>query len=153
MKTIRDLELKVKRLTKTALLPEKNNPSDAGFDVFSDEEIEVSDNVCLISTGIAIEIPEGYYGRLKGRSGLTAKTNLRVHEGTIDSGYRGEVKVMVQAHGGYSVERGDKIAQLIIQPLPDIEVLEVDELSDTDRGSKGFGSSGIKKEIREVING
>lgn len=149
------MELKVKRLSSTAKLPKKNNLSDAGFDIFSDEEycIVRDGKVETVSTGLAIEIPEGYYGRLTGRSGLSIKTPLRVIEGVIDSGYRGELKIMCELYPlknyydnnleiGYEFFRGDKIAQLIIQPLPSFEVIEVDELTKSDRGDKGFGSAG-----------
>ncbi|MHA6585962.1 dUTP diphosphatase, partial [Aerococcus mictus] len=125
------LKLKVKRLTDTAKLPEKAHASDAGLDIFADEYITITKSFSeTVSTGIAVDIPKGYYGRLKGRSGLTSKTGLRVQEGTIDSGYTGEIKVMCdfkdnltpgQYTPGYLIRRGDKIAQLIIQPLPEIE--------------------------------
>ena len=116
-----------------------------------------------MSTGLSLDIQEGYYGRLKGRSGLTAKTALRVQEGTIDASYRGEIKVICELRAislitkyydismmigpgytdRYTIKRGERIAQLIIQPLPTVEVTEVDELDDTDRGEGGFGSTGI----------
>lgn len=152
------MQLKVKRLTDTAVLPVKAHQSDAGFDICADEcvMIEAGETV-TVSTGLSIAIPEGYYGRLKGRSGLTAKTLLRVQEGTIDANYRGEIKVicdiktkildqvidgMIYANN-LSFKRGERIAQLIIQPLPTVEVEEVDELDDTDRGAGGFRSTGI----------
>ena len=141
------MQLKIKRLTQTAKLPERAFPTEAGFDVFTDEEIMIESNQTVaISTGIALEIPDGYYGRLKGRSGLTLKSPLRVLEGTIDSSYRGEVKIMVEAVGKgctCDITKGAKIAQLIIQPLPYFEVVEVDELSQTVRGANGFGSTGV----------
>ena len=140
------MKLKVKRLTETAILPEKAFPTEAGFDLFADESVTIYDGETMtISTGIALEIPDDYYGRLKGRSGLTLKSPLRVLEGTIDSSYRGEVKVMVEVKKDctYHVPKGAKIAQLIIQPLPYFEVVEVDELSQSDRGENGFGSTGV----------
>lgn len=152
------MQLKVKRLTDTAVLPVKAHQSDAGFDICADEDVTINaGETVTVSTGLSVAIPEGYYGRLKGRSGLTAKTLLRVQEGTIDANYRGEVKVIcdikikflervidgaVYAHN-ISIKRGQRIAQLIIQPLPTVEVEEVDELDDTDRGDGGFGSTGI----------
>lgn len=157
------MKLKVKRLTKTAKLPHKAHTTDAGFDIFADETVVLSaGKTKAISTGLAIEIPEGYYGRLKGRSGLTSKTVLRVQEGTIDSGYRGEIKIIADVrpidlldvqessrvikvrYGAYQVHKGEKIAQLIIQPLPQFEVEEVEELNKTERGTNGFGSTGTK---------
>ena len=150
------MQLKVKRLTDTAVLPVKAHPTDAGFDICADEEtVDTVGTTTLVSTGLSIAIPEGYYGRLKGRSGLTAKTALRVQEGTIDSEYRGEVKIICDLRSitdretgiGYSrtypIAKGMKLAQLIIQPLPTVEVSEVDELDDTDRGEGGFGSTGV----------
>lgn len=152
------MQLKVKRLTDTAVLPVKAHPTDAGFDICADEDIRIdAGETVTVSTGLSIAIPEGYYGRLKGRSGLTAKTALRVQEGTVDANYRGEIKVIcdlrtltsVTMHtgpvisGGYPIKRGERIAQLIIQPLPTVEVVEVDGLDDTDRGEGGFGSTGI----------
>ena len=144
------MQLKVKRLSPSAKLPTKAHSSDAGFDIYADTtEVIPSGSTRLISTGIAIEIPEGYYGRLKGRSGLTSKTLLRVQEGTIDSNYRGEIKVICDSLDtelsdvGYMVAKGERIAQLIIQPLPKFEVVEVSDLSNSDRGSNGFGSTGV----------
>lgn len=140
------MHLKIKRLTQTAKLPERAFPTEAGFDVFTAEEIMIESNQTVaISTGIALEIPDGYYGRLKGRSGLTLKSPLRVLEGTIDSSYRGEVKIMadVKKDCSYHVPKSAKIAQLIIQTLPQFEVVEVDELSQSDRGENGFGSTGV----------
>lgn len=150
------MQLKVKRLTDTAVLPVKAHQSDAGLDICADEERNIySGQTACVSTGIAIAIPEGYYGRLKGRSGLTSKTALRVQEGTIDSEYRGEIKVICDVRDAMlsddvwndecylEITKGAKIAQLIIQPLPTVEVTEVNELDDTDRGEGGFGSTGI----------
>ena len=140
------MKLKVKRLTETARLPEKAFPTEAGFDIFTDEKITIERNQTVaIGTGIALEIPDGYYGRLKGRSGLTLKSPLRVLEGTIDSSYRGEVKVMAEVIEYYTchVPKGMKIAQLIIQPVPQFEIVEAGELSESDRGENGFGSTGV----------
>lgn len=155
------MRLKVKRLTETARLPEKAFTTEAGFDVFADEDVTIHNGETVaISTGIALEIPDGYYGRLKARSGLTLNSGLRVQEGTIDSSYRGEVKVIAEIKDleqiisqiGFTtssktnyfvIEKGMKIAQLIIQPVPQFEVVEADELSESDRGENGFGSTGV----------
>lgn len=136
------MKLNVKRLTETAKLPQRAHDTDAGFDIYADEDVELTESQ-LVSTGIAIEIPDYCYGRLKGRSGLTSKTPLRVQEGTIDADYRGEIKVMCDIKAPYKINKGDRIAQLIIQELPFVYVVEVDELSDTDRGFGGFGSTGV----------
>jgi dUTP pyrophosphatase len=155
------MQLKIKRLTQTAKLPERAFPTEAGLDVFADENVTIDNGETVaISTGIALEIPKGYYGRLKARSGLTLNSALRVQEGTIDSSFRGEMKVIAeikpfttfkdekifyqfQPSSPFTIEKGMKIAQLIIQPLPQIELLEVDELSQSDRGANGFGSTGV----------
>ncbi len=141
--------LKVKRLTATAVLPVKAHQSDAGFDICADMDITINaGETVAVPTGLSIAIPEGFYGRLKGRSGLTAKTSLRVQEGTIDASYRGEIKVTCEVSPGiydgkrvygHIINKGDKIAQLIIQPLPPVDMVEVTELDDTDRGDGGFG--------------
>lgn len=139
-------QLQVRLLTDTAQMPMKAHETDAGFDIFADETVTIkSGETKLVSTGISLAIPEGYYGRLKGRSGLTSRSSLRVQEGTIDSDYRGEVFVICEANalGDMTIEQGDKFAQLIIQPLPPIKAVEVKELDSTERGEGGFGSTGI----------
>ena len=149
MEEIEKMSLKVKRLTETAKLPVKNQEGDMGYDIFSDEDITLTTNKKdKISTGIAIELPKGYGAFLVGRSGLTSKTLLRINLGVIDNGYRGELHIMNDiiykgSNETVRIEKGDKIAQMIILPIFDGEVVEVDEVSETDRGDKGFGSSGI----------
>lgn len=154
------MQLKVKRLTETAKLPVKAHKTDAGFDIFSDEDLLISvGKTVTVSTGVSLSIQEGFYGRLKGRSGLSSKTALRIQEGTIDSDYRGEIKIICELREtsrheedeeilivtrDYQINHGDKIAQLIIQPLPPVDLVEVDELDDTERGQGGFGSTGAR---------
>ncbi|MFC0232738.1 dUTP diphosphatase [Vagococcus entomophilus] len=139
------MQLQVKRLTDTAKLPVKAHLTDAGFDMFSDEDVTIKNKTVAVSTGLSIAIEQGYYARLKARSGLTLKTPLRVLEGTIDADYRGEVKVIcdVKSNQSYEIKKGDKIAQLIIQPLPPVDLVEVKKLEDTKRGNGGFGSTGL----------
>ena len=135
------MQLKVKRLTDTAKLPVKNHATDAGFDIFANEDITVRTQ-STIKTGIALEIPTGYYAEIVGRSGLTSKTSFRVNKGVIDSDYRGEIGIMCETYKtAYKIKQGDKIAQMILYKLPEFEIEEVDELSDSERGAKGFGSS------------
>ena len=149
MEEIEKMSLKVKRLTETAKLPVKNQEGDMGYDIFSDEDITLTTNKKdKISTGIAIELPKGYGAFLVGRSGLTSKTLLRINLGVIDNGYRGELHIMNDiiykgSNETVRIEKGDKIAQLIVLPIFDGDVVEVNEVSKTDRGDKGFGSSGI----------
>ncbi|MBC9722239.1 MAG: dUTP diphosphatase [Lactobacillus sp.] len=150
------MKLQIKRLNNTAKLPEKAHKTDAGFDVFADEDITLlKGNMYDIKTGVSISIPNGFYGRLKARSGLTLKTPLNVKEGTIDAGYLGEVKVIANLKETgvdiYKIQKGDKIAQLIIQELPEFEIVEVTELGDSERGKHGFGSTGFRQVDNDVI--
>lgn len=144
------MELRVKRLTETAKLPTKNKAGDMGYDIYCDEDVTLDINkpIQAISTGIAIELPKGYGAFLVGRSGLTSGTLFRVNLGVIDNGYRGELKIMNQLYCGHAkkgvpkFKQGDKIAQLVVLPIFDAEVVEVNDLETSDRGDKGFGSSG-----------
>lgn len=160
-----------KKLTDDAILPIKEHASDSGFDLFANEEVMIGPNETLVvPTGIAIGLPEGYEAQVRPRSGVTSKTSLRVQLGTIDNSYTGEIGIIVDnmfqkppMHGGfappkaingefmrgptvgiqtYNIKKGDKLAQLVIQELPQIEAYEIEELPNTERGSAGFGSSG-----------
>lgn len=136
--------IKVKRLTPTAKLPTRNNPTDAGLDIYADETIIISSNICnIVKTGIAISIPDGYVALVKPRSGLAISKGIDTLAGVIDSSYRGEVKVVLDVRGVHTINQGDKIAQLLIQPVELWMPVEVDSLDETDRGDKGFGSSDI----------
>lgn len=138
--------LKVKRLTETAKLPTRAHPDDAGLDLYANENWLLSTaSRALINTNIIIAIPDGYVGLIWPRSGLAAKHGISVDAGVIDAGYRGPVKVLVTNSGDddYAVHRGDKIAQLLIQPVSLMEPVEVDCLDETDRNAGGFGSSGL----------
>jgi len=140
------MKLKVKKLVENAKLPERKREGDAGLDLYCIEDVEILPNeIKLISTGIAIEIPKGYFGLIKDRSGLASK-GLHVLAGVIDENYRGEVKVVMINLGKEKIklEKFSRIAQLIIIPYAKVEVEEVEELSETERGEKGFGSSGLK---------
>lgn len=138
--------LKVKRLTDTAKLPTRAHAGDAGLDLYADEAWLLSaTSRALINTHISIAIPHGYVGLIWPRSGLAAKHGISVDAGVIDAGYRGPVKVLVTNSGDddYAVHRGDKIAQLLIQPVSLMEPVEVGCLDETDRNAGGFGSSGL----------
>ncbi|MBU5682719.1 MAG: dUTP diphosphatase [Candidatus Aenigmatarchaeota archaeon] len=140
------MELKVKRLNESAKLPERKREGDAGLDLYSIEDIEINPNeIKLVSTGIAIEIPKGYVGIIKDRSGLATK-GLHVLAGVIDENYRGEVKIVLINLGKEKIflEKYSRVAQLLILPYLKCNVKEVEELSETERGDSGFGSSGIK---------
>lgn len=140
-------ELPVKRLTETAKLPDKANLFDAGLDLYCDEKEVVSlapGERKLFSTGISVAIPKGFVGLIWPRSGHAVKKGLDTMAGVIDSPYRGEVKVLLINHSNeYQVySPGDKIAQMLVQIIPDFTAVEVEDLDATSRGEKGFGSSG-----------
>lgn len=120
---------------------------DAGFDVESEDEVIIpAGESVLINTGLHLEIPPGWVGVLKSRSGLSVKFKLEVGAGVIDSGFEGEVRVHLYNFGidDYKVMKGNRIAQLLLLPVPDVEWIVVSELDgSSSRGEKGFGSSGV----------
>jgi dUTP pyrophosphatase len=139
--------VQVKRLTPTALLPTYATDGSAGADLYADETVVLLPNhFALISTGISVQIPRGYEGQVRPRSGLAAKHGVTVLNapGTIDSDYRGPVGVVLINHGWepFTVERGSRIAQLVIAPVARAAFIEADELDNTKRGEGGFGSTG-----------
>lgn len=139
------MKLKIKKLDSEAIVPHYAHSDDAGFDLFSIKDIEIAPGSRLqIQTGIAMEIPEDFVGLIWDKSGLSHKNGLKTLGGVIDSGYRGEVKVGLinLSNETYVLEKGHKIAQMIIQKKETCEIAEVDELSDTPRGEGGFGSTG-----------
>ena len=141
--------LKVKLINEEAVLPFQANKGDAGFDLFSAEEkIIKSGEAELISTGIIIELPEGTEAQIRPRSGLALKHSITVlnSPGTIDEGYRGEIKVILINHGkaDFIVEKHMRIAQMVIASVAKINLVQSEELSNTVRGEGGFGSSGTK---------
>ncbi|HID79514.1 MAG TPA: dUTP diphosphatase [Aquifex aeolicus] len=140
------LRLKVKKLREDARLPVRKRKGDAGLDLYSVENVILKPGEWkAVSTGIAIEIPQGYFGLVKDRSGLALKYALHCLAGVIDENYRGEVKVLLINLGNREVklEKHSRIAQLLIVPYLETEVEESENLSDTERGEKGFGSSGL----------
>ena len=142
------IRISVKRLDRDLPLPRYARPGDAGLDLYAAARtvIEPGSRVA-VPTGLAIEIPPGYAGFVLPRSGLALRhgiTNLNT-PGLIDAGYRGEVRVLLINHDPretVTIERGDRIAQLVVQAVECVELHEVDELSSTERGSGGFGSTG-----------
>ena len=139
------MELKVKRLTETAKLPEKAHQGDLGYDVFADEDKWIAPgDFKLVSTGISVLNNTYKYGFIiKDRSSIAMK-GLFTHAGVIDAGYTGEIKVLFHNNSATAIklERGDKIAQLVPTKVINFEVEEVDELFQTKRGENGFGSTG-----------
>jgi dUTP pyrophosphatase len=143
------MELKVKLINAAAKLPAYAHPGDAGMDLCSaeDKAIEPGQTV-LIKTGIKIELPAGTEAQIRPRSGLALNHSLTLlnSPGTIDEGYTGEIGIIMINHGKhlFKVEKGMKIAQMVIAPVLRVEITEVKELSDTSRGEGGFGSTGLK---------
>lgn len=144
------MNVKIKKLYDNAVIPTEGSGKAAGHDLYacldSDEVVIYPHTTLLVKTGIAMEIPDGYYGGVYARSGLSSKKGLRPGNcvGVIDSDYRGEIKVPLHNDSDIvqSIKTGDRIAQLIIQPYLSVEFEEADELSGTERGSGGFGHSG-----------
>jgi dUTP pyrophosphatase len=138
--------MKVKKLSHHARLPQKAHAGDLGYDLFAAEYATIHEGETkLISTGIAIQLPEGYGAIIRDRSSVATKRNLFVVAGVIDNGYTGEIKVAFHSTSDKfeQIHEGDKIAQLILIPTVDFAVEEVSELESLDgRGEKGFGSTG-----------
>ena len=140
-----ELKVKIKKLKESAKLPTKAHVTDAGYDLYADSQSIDKNYNMVYGTGIAVEIPKGYVGLVFPRSSI-ASTDIMLSNsvGVIDSGYRGEVMAKFKRVTGefntYKV--GDRIAQLIIIPYPDVVFEEVKELSSSDRGEGGYGSSG-----------
>ncbi|MEI6426017.1 MAG: dUTP diphosphatase [Candidatus Absconditabacteria bacterium] len=133
------------KLSEKAQIPQQATTSDAGYDLCSTETYTLKTGERkLFKTNISLAIPHGYYGRVAPRSGLAYKFGLDVLAGVIDSGYRGELGVIVINFGDdeYIINEGDKIAQLIIEKCHEIERTETDILPEADRGEGGFGSTG-----------
>ena len=164
-----------KRLSDTAVIPTRAHESDSGFDLVANEDVIIEPGETkVIPTGIAVELPDGYEAKVRPRSGVTAKTKLRVQLGTIDNGYTGEIGVIVDnvnsfradnfaslltyidgktrldnndglyGEGTYLIRKGDRIAQLVVQELPKVKAVEIDDFTeDSERGEGGFGSTGV----------
>ena len=159
--------LPVKIIREGALAPTKAHATDAGYDLYSAEEVRLgyddtdgtmetdiqlklykpivrpAQSHAIVKTGIAVAIPEGYYGRVAPRSGLSVKHCVEVGAGVVDSGYRGEIMVHLYSHGGkrLHIVPGDRIAQLIITTCASPVIQTVDMLPSSDRGAVDFGSS------------
>lgn len=142
------LKVKILRLVDSATLPKYEHEDDSGLDLFAIEEREIlPGETTLVGTGVSIELPQGTEAQIRPRSGLALKHSITVLNtpGTIDAGYRGEIGVILINHGKHSfkVLKGMKIAQMVIAPVLQAEIEEVDSLSETIRGEGGFGSTGV----------
>jgi dUTP pyrophosphatase len=141
------IELPIRRLRDEAVLPERAYAGDAGLDLAACDLHELGPGErAVVGTGLAIAIPEGYAGFVQPRSGLAARHGITVVNapGLVDSGYRGEIQVVLlntDTDEPFVVEPGMRIAQLVVLPVPELEVAEVEELPESERGVRGFGSS------------
>lgn len=140
-------ELPIQKLRDDAVVPTRAYAGDAGLDLASCERVELAPGArALVGTGLAIAIPAGHAGFVQPRSGLAAKHGITIVNtpGLVDSGYRGELKVVLlntDREETFVVEPGMRIAQLVVLPVPEVELAVVDELPATERGVRGFGSS------------
>jgi len=142
------MNVKINRLTPQARIPTRSNGTDAGYDLYAAADGRIDGKRRdIVNTGICIAIPEGYYGRIAPRSGLAVKHGIDVLAGVVDSGYRGEVGVVLQnlSYMDFEYKEGDRIAQLIIEKCHGVTWEEVEtekDLVSSERGEGGFGSSG-----------
>jgi dUTP pyrophosphatase len=140
------MNIKIKKLNENSIIPSYAHPDDAGLDLYTakDAYIKTQNTTVLIHTGIAIEIPEGYVGIIMDKSGISSKYGLKVLGGVIDSGYRGEIMVCLANIGNINLKivKGIKIAQMLIQKVEHPTIETVETLSESDRATGGFGSTG-----------
>ncbi|WP_200415960.1 dUTP diphosphatase [Virgibacillus salexigens] len=165
------MNLNIKKLNENAIIPTYAHETDAGFDLYAAEEVIIKpEKTRIIKTGLAIDVPKGYELQIRPRSGITTKTNLRVQLGTIDSGYKGEIGVIVdnistygevmnehhvklsdsyfKNHSSpvYYIFKGDKIAQAVLSPVIQASFNVVDDLGESERGVNGYGSTGVSND-------
>mmetsp|Transcript_78181 Transcript_78181/g.217110 ORF Transcript_78181/g.217110 Transcript_78181/m.217110 type:complete len:176 (+) Transcript_78181:70-597(+) len=141
--------MRVKRLRTTAVMPTRGSVEAAGFDLSADTPTVVpARGRAIVKTGLSIAIPEGTYARIAPRSGLAAKHGINVGAGVVDRDYRGEVGVVLFNHGpdDFTVQPGDRIAQLILEKVSMVPCVEVESLERTERGAGGFGSTGVAEQ-------
>jgi dUTP pyrophosphatase len=143
------ISIRVKKLVSDAVLPSFKSALASGADLCASESGTVAPGqVRLVSTGISVAIPKGYEIQIRSRSGLAAKSSVWVlnSPGTVDADYRGELKIILAnfGHGLFSFMKGDRLAQMVCVALPSVRYDEVDELDGTERGSAGFGSTGLQ---------
>jgi len=144
---VKNMKIKIKKLNDKATLPSRSSEADAGYDLYNlsdaHQRFEPGQR-SLVKTGISVAIPQGHYGRIAPRSGLAYKHGIDVLAGVIDSGYRGEVGVVIINLGdkAHLFEGGSRVAQLIIEKCHDVEWQESENLDDSERGDGGFGSTG-----------
>lgn len=142
------LKLKVKRIRKDIILPEYKTEGASGFDLSSSiDSLLKAGEFAVIPTGLIIEVPPGYEAQVRPRSGLAASNGIGVLNtpGTIDSDYRGEIKIVLFnfSDKDFNIRKGDRIAQLVISKIERVKIIEVENISGSERGTQGFGSTGI----------
>jgi dUTP pyrophosphatase len=141
------MKIPLKRLDPELSMPQRAHAGDAGIDLRAAESVQIpAEGWASVGTGVAVAIPDGYVGLVSPRSGLAARHGIGVANGPgiVDAGYRGELRVILINHGpeAVAIERGERIAQLVVVPMIEIEFEEVDELPESPRGDGGFGSTG-----------
>jgi dUTP pyrophosphatase len=142
------MKLKFKKINPVAILPKYQTPGASGFDLHSVDNLEVPiGRTVVVGTGLSVQVPYGYELQIRPRSGLSRDTGLMIKNspGTIDSDYRGEIKIIIYNTGerwGHYINYGDRIAQGVLVPVVQAEIEEVEGLDETSRGSGGFGSTG-----------
>ena len=138
--------LRVQRLNGSAIIPTRASSGAAGYDLYASEQGTIlAGKFALVHTGISIAVPPGHYGRIAPRSGLAVKKGIQVGAGVIDEDYRGPVGIVLFNHGAeeFTYAPGDRIAQLVLEKISVLPIDIVDALDDTNRGSGGFGSTGV----------
>ncbi len=143
------MTVKFRTIDPAAILPSYAHPGDAGMDIRSVEDLTIAPGErALVRTGLVMILPPGYEAQVRSRSGLALKSGIMVlnSPGTIDEGYRGEVGVILANFGkeSFKVEKGSKIAQIVVSPCTRAEIALTDEVDRTDRGTGGFGSTGVR---------
>lgn len=139
------IDVRVKKLKPEAKLPTYAHPSDAGMDLYAAEATTIlAHGRGVVPTGLAFAIPDGYVGLVWDKSGLALKAGITTMAGVLDAGYRGELRVVLHntTDTDYTFEAGDKVAQLLVEPIVQGLIVEVSDLDDTSRGDGGFGSTG-----------
>ncbi len=140
------VRIKIKKLSLDAIIPSYAHEGDAGMDLFSSEEIVIAGGERkLVKTGISIELPEGFVALIWDKSGLALKNGIKTMGGVIEHTYRGEYGIILfnSSKEDFKIKKGQKIAQILIQPIFTANIEEVEELTKTKRGSSGFGSTGL----------
>lgn len=139
------MQVQIQKLHESAKMPSYAHDTDAGMDIYAAEAVAIAPGErALVPTGIAVAIPDGYVGLVWDKSGVATKRGIKTIAGVVDAGYRGEVKIglLNTSDEPQQFAAGEKIAQMLIQRVEHPELIEVDELDDTDRGAGGFGSTG-----------